>query len=126
MSAPAAKAFLIVDDSRTVRRVARRILEQCGFAVNEAENGALALEACRAHLPSAILLDWNMPVMNGIEFLRALRAEFSADDPIVLFCTTENDIDFVEQAIEAGAQEYIMKPFDETILRGKLEQVGLL
>jgi two-component system chemotaxis response regulator CheY len=77
-------------------------------------------------LPDAILLDWNMPVMNGIEFLRALRSEFGPDNPPVLFCTTENDMRFVEEAIEAGAQEFIMKPFDEQILRGKLEQVGLL
>ena len=126
MSAPANTPFLIVDDSRTVRRVARRILEECGFAVQEAEDGALALTACRTRMPDAILLDWNMPVMNGIDFLRTLRAEFGEHHPIVLFCTTENEMDFVEQAIEAGAQEYIMKPFDETILRSKLEQVGLL
>jgi len=117
---------LVVDDSRMVRRLARRMLEKCGFAVEEAEDGACALVACRAHLPDAILLDWNMPVMNGIEFLRALRLEFGADNPPVLFCTTENDMRFVEEAIEAGAQEFIMKPFDEHILRGKLEQVGLL
>ncbi len=117
---------LVVDDSRVVRRIARRILEECGFAVREAEDGKLALDACRSEMPAAILLDWNMPVMNGIEFLRALRAEYGPDHPIVLFCTTENDIGFIEAAIEAGAQEYIMKPFDEEILRGKLEQVGLL
>ncbi len=120
------RSVLIVDDSRVVRRIARRILEESGFAVREAEHGGLALEACRAEMPQAVLLDWNMPVMNGIEFLRALRHEFGPEHPIVVFCTTENEIGFVEQAIEAGAQEYIMKPFDEAILRGKLEQVGLL
>jgi two-component system chemotaxis response regulator CheY len=67
-----------------------------------------------------------MPVMNGIDFLRALRREFGPDNPTVLFCTTENEMRFVEEAMEAGAQEFIMKPFDEAILRGKLEQVGLL
>ncbi len=123
---PQARVCLVVDDSRVVRRVARHMLEAAGYVVIEAENGALALAACRAHLPDAVLLDWNMPVMNGIEFLRALRDEFGRDQPIVLFCTTENDMAFVEQAIEAGAQEFIMKPFDQTILRGKLEQVGLL
>lgn len=117
---------LVVDDSRVVRRVARRILEGSGYAVEEAEDGALALDACRAKMPDAVLLDWNMPVMNGIEFLRALRREFGPDNPTVLFCTTENDISFVEQAIEAGAQEFIMKPFDEAILLGKFEQIGLL
>ncbi len=121
-----ARTCLVVDDSRVVRRVARRILEGHGFAVEEAEDGEKALFRCRAHMPDAVLLDWNMPVMNGIEFLRALRAEFGPDNPPVLFCTTENDISFVEAAIAAGAQEFIMKPFDEELIRGKFEQVGLL
>jgi two-component system chemotaxis response regulator CheY len=120
------RTCLIVDDSRVVRKVARRILEGTGFGVEEAEDGACALTACRAKLPDAILLDWNMPVMSGIEFLRALRAEFGPDKPPVLFCTTENDMRFIEEAIEAGAQEFIMKPFDAAILKGKFEQVGLL
>ena len=89
---------LVVDDSRVVRRVARRILEANGFPVREAEHGGLALEACRAEMPGAVLLDWNMPVMNGIEFLRALRAEFGPDHPVVLFCPTENAIGFIAQA----------------------------
>ncbi len=120
------RTCLVVDDSRVVRKVARRILEHNGFGVAEAEDGACALAACRASLPDAILLDWNMPVMNGIDFLRALRKEFGPDNPTVVFCTTENDMRFVEEAIEAGAQEFIMKPFDEAILLGKFEQVGLL
>jgi two-component system, chemotaxis family, chemotaxis protein CheY len=72
-----------------------------------------------------VLLDWNMPVMNGLEFLQAVRAEFGADNPQVVFCTTETDMDFIERAIESGAQEYVMKPFDEEILLGKLARVGL-
>ena len=117
---------LVVDDSRVVRRVARRMLEGRGFMVQEAEDGLQALTACRAHMPDAVLLDWNMPVMNGIEFLRKLRAEFGPHNPQVVFCTTENDMRFVEEAIEAGAQEFIMKPFDEEILFGKFSQVGLV
>lgn len=121
-----ARTCLVVDDSRVVRRVARRILEGSGFSVAEAEDGSVALDACRANMPDAVLLDWNMPVMNGLEFLQALRREYGPDHPVVLFCTTENDISFVERAIEAGAQEFIMKPFDEAILLGKFEQIGLL
>lgn len=117
---------LVVDDSRVVRKVVRRILEGHGFAVEEAADGSLALAACQQRLPDCVLLDWNMPVMNGIEFLRALRAEFGPGHPPVLFCTTENEMHFIEQAIEAGAQEFIMKPFDEDILIGKFAQVGLL
>lgn len=116
---------LVVDDSRVVRKVARRILEAHGYAVTEAEDGQKALEACRAKMPDCVLLDWNMPVMDGITFLRELRREFGPDDPPVLFCTTENDMSHIEMAIEAGAQEYIMKPFDDEILVGKLAQVGL-
>ena len=120
------RTCLVVDDSRVVRLVARRMLEGQGFAVAEAEDGEKALQACRSSMPDAVLLDWNMPVMNGIEFLHQLRAEFGPDNPTVVFCTTENDISAVEKAIEAGAQEFIMKPFDEDILVGKFTQVGLL
>jgi two-component system chemotaxis response regulator CheY len=120
------KTCLVVDDSRVVRKVARRILETKGFIVREAEDGQQALIACRDSMPDSVLLDWNMPVMNGIEFLKALRKEFGPGQPPVMFCTTENDISFIEQAIENGAQEFIMKPFDEEILLGKFSQVGLL
>jgi two-component system chemotaxis response regulator CheY len=120
------KTCLVVDDSRVVRRVARLILEGQGYLVEEAADGQIALDSCRAHLPDAVLLDWNMPNMNGIEFLFALRKEFGPDNPPVVFCTTENEVSFVERAIEAGAQEFIMKPFDKDILVGKFTQVGLL
>jgi len=116
---------LVVDDSRVVRKVARRILEAHGYTVAEAPDGQQALDACRQALPDCILLDWNMPVMDGLSFLRAFRAEFGPDNPPVVFCTTENDLDHITQAIENGAQEYIMKPFDEEILVSKLAQVGL-
>ena len=122
----AAPTCLVVDDSRVVRKVARRILEGHGYLVAEAENGQEALAYCRRGLPRCVLLDSNMPVMNGITFLRALRAEFGADGPVVVFCTTENEIGHMTAAIESGAQEYIMKPFDEAILTGKFAQIGLL
>ncbi len=117
---------LVVDDSRVVRRVARRMLESRGFLVQEAEDGEKALQSCRAQLPDAVLLDWNMPVMNGLEFLQALREQFGPDKPPVVFCTTETDMKFIERAIAAGAQEFIMKPFDEDILFGKFSQVGIV
>jgi two-component system chemotaxis response regulator CheY len=119
------RTCLVVDDSRVVRKVARRILEANGFRVEEAEDGAQALAACRRALPQAVLLDWNMPVMNGIEFLEAFRAEYR-DGPPVVFCTTEAELDKITRAIETGANEYIMKPFDEAILLDKFRQVGLL
>jgi two-component system chemotaxis response regulator CheY len=119
------RTCLVVDDSRVVRKVARRILEAHGYTVEEAGDGQQALEACRKDLPSCILLDWNMPVMDGLTFLISLRQEFGPDNPPVVFCTSENDMGHIEQAISNGAQEYIMKPFDEDILIGKLDQAGL-
>jgi len=126
MMVAAARVCLVVDDSRVVRKVARRILEGRGFRVEEAEDGNVALAHCRKAMPDCVLLDWNMPVMNGIDFLKALRVEFGAAGPPVVFCTTESEMSFVASAIEHGAQEYIMKPFDEDILVGKFEQAGLL
>lgn len=120
------KSCLIVDDSKVIRMVARKILEELTFETVEAADGQEALEACKRKLPDAILLDWNMPVMSGIEFLRALRAMPGGDAPIVVFCTTENDIQHIQEAIEAGANEYIMKPFDSEIIQSKFSQVGLL
>jgi len=120
------RTCLVVDDSSVIRKIARRILEEMNFQIVEAEDGEKALEICRRELPDAILLDWNMPVMDGLTFLRTLRNEFGPDNPPVVFCTTENDMTHIEQAISNGAQEYIMKPFDEDILMGKIGQVGLL
>jgi two-component system, chemotaxis family, chemotaxis protein CheY len=120
------RTCLVVDDSRVVRKVARRILEAHGVTVAEAEDGQKALEACHQQMPDCVLLDWNMPIMNGLDFLKKLRAEYGPDKPPVVFCTTETDMSSIEQAIVNGAQEYIMKPFDEEILVGKFEQVGLL
>ncbi len=120
------KHCLVVDDSRVIRQVARRMLEELSFAVSEAGDGQEALTTCRTGMPDAILLDWNMPVMNGIEFLQALRKEEKGQDPVVVFCTTENDIERITLAMEAGANEFIMKPFDKDILTAKLSEVGLV
>ena len=117
---------MIVDDSRVVRKVARKIIQELGFDVVEAEHGADALERCAEALPDAILLDWNMPVMSGIEFLPRLRALPGGDRPKVVFCTTETDLAHIQEAIAAGANEYIMKPFDSEVVRLKFVQVGLL
>lgn len=117
---------LVVDDSPTVRRVIRRIVTELGFAAVEAADGRAALAACRARLPDLVVLDWNMPEMDGMSFLRALRRLPDGGRPVVIFCTTVNDLPHIEQALDAGADEYIMKPFDEDILKHKLAQTGLL
>jgi two-component system, chemotaxis family, chemotaxis protein CheY len=120
------RTCLVVDDSRVVRKVARRILEELNFAIEEAPDGKLALEACLRQMPDAVLLDWNMPVMNGIDFLRHLRRTPGGEAPVVVFCTTHSDIAHIQEAIEAGANEYVMKPFDGDILEVKFAQAGLL
>ncbi len=120
------KHCLVVDDSRVIRRVARRILEELEFEIAEAGDGKQALEQCREHMPDAILLDWNMPIMNGLDFLKALRKEDGGDGPVVLFCTTENDVGHISAAIGAGANEYIMKPFDREIIEAKFAEAGLV
>ena len=120
------KTCLVVDDSSVIRKVARRILEGLEFAIAEAENGEDAIEACRQQIPDAILLDWNMPKMDGYEFLRVLRRLPGGDKPKVVFCTTENDVAHIARALHAGANEYIMKPFDKDIVEAKFQEVGLL
>jgi len=120
------KSCLIVDDSKVIRMVAKKILTELSFQTLEAEDGKVALDHCLRAMPDAVLLDWNMPVMNGIEFLRALRELPGGDVSVVVFCTTENDIEHIQEAISAGANEYIMKPFDSEILQAKFSQVGLL
>jgi two-component system chemotaxis response regulator CheY len=120
------RTCLVVDDSRVVRKVARRILEEIGFDVAEAADGMEALAWCRADMPQAILLDWNMPVLNGLEFLHQLRRAPDGDKPVVVFCTVENDPDHIAQALDAGAAEYIMKPFDSDIIESKFADAGLL
>ena len=120
------KSCLIVDDSRVVRKVARRILEELAFTIEEAEDGQLAMAACQRRMPDAILLDWNMPKMDGYEFLRVLRRLPGGDKPKVVFCTTENDVAHIARALHAGANEYIMKPFDKDIVEAKFQEVGLI
>ena len=120
------KSCLVVDDSSVIRKVARRILEDLSFTITEAEDGQQALEKCQAEMPDAILLDWNMPVMDGLEFLAQLRQLQNGEKPKVVFCTTENDVGHIARAIRAGANEYIMKPFDREIVEAKFQEVGLI
>lgn len=120
------RTCLIVDNSKMIRRVAGRILSDMRFKTEEAENGLEALNMCRAKMPDVILLDWNMPVMDGLTFLKTLRQEPGGDSPVVLFCTSERDILKITEALNAGANEYIMKPFDSDIINSKFYQAGLL
>jgi two-component system chemotaxis response regulator CheY len=122
----AVRTCLVVDDSRVIRKVARRIIEALGFEVSEAGDGAEALAWCRSSMPDAILLDWNMPGMTGIDFLRQLRCESGGERPKVVFCTVETALERIREAIDCGASEYIMKPFDSDIMVSKFAMAELL
>jgi len=117
---------LVVDDSRVVRKVAKRIIEEMGFTCDEAEDGQQAFDICQRAMPDVILLDWNMPVMSGIEFLEKLRSAETIRRPKVILCTTENDLSHIQRALTAGADEYVMKPFDGQIIESKFAQIGLI
>ena len=119
------KTCLVVDDSKVIRKVARHILETLEFDVSEACDGQEALTHCQSTPPDVVLLDWNMPVMSGMEFLRALGQTELSPRPKVVFCTTENGMAHIRAAIDAGADEYVMKPFDRDTLASKLQLVGV-
>ena len=112
---------LIVDDSSVVRKVARRILEDLDYTVDEAVDGQEAFEKCRTNMPDTILLDWSMPIMSGMEFLKLLRAFIGGEKPYIVYCTVENDIGTIAMARKAGANDYMMKPFDRLILEAKFD-----
>lgn len=118
------RTCLIVDDSRIIRKVARRIVEGLGFEVDEAADGSEALAFCSGVIPEVILLDWSMPVMDGMTFLRRLRALPGGMAPKVLFCTIETRAERIAEALSAGADDYVMKPFDGEILTSKFAEVG--
>lgn len=117
---------LTVDDSSVVRKVLVRMLSELGINTVEAEDGQKALEECAKNMPDFILLDWNMPIMNGLEFLKEFRKNKENDHVIIICCTTENEFSKIQEALLAGANEYIMKPFDKEILKDKLIQTGII
>ena len=117
------KTCLIVDDSRVVRTIARRILEGLDYAVQEAEDSAAGLQACRENMPDLIFLDWNLPRMKGVDFVKSVRGQEAGAHPVILFCTTESDPAEVASAVAAGANDYLIKPFDSEMVRAKLASI---
>ncbi len=116
---------LIVDDSSAMRAFLRMILKQAGFATSEARNGREGLEAlARTPLPDLVLLDWNMPEMDGFTMLRHLRADSRLPSVKVMMVTTETELAEMSKALDAGANEYVMKPFTREVLLDKLELLG--
>jgi two-component system, chemotaxis family, chemotaxis protein CheY len=122
----AVKRCLVIDDSRIIRRVAAKIMFELGFEAEEAEDGKAALDAVKIRMPDIAIVDWDMPVMDGMVFVKELRKLPSGSKPIVIFCTAENEAHQIEEALAAGADEYIMKPFDTEIFRSKLTILGAM
>jgi two-component system chemotaxis response regulator CheY len=121
-----ARTCLVVDDSATIRRVVAGLFRDLKFEVSEAATGLDAVTHCQKQIPDIVMLDWNMPVMDGITCLRSLRALEMPKRPIVIMCTTESQISKIQEALAAGADEYIMKPFDRGVLLDKLGQFDLV
>ena len=122
---PRRKLCLIADDSAAIRKAARSILKDLQFHTAEAENGLDALAQCRQNRPDAILLDYAMPHLDGLGVMEALRLDEDGLAPKIIFCTAERDPRHITRAFEAGAHEYLIKPFDRGILAAKLERLGL-
>ena len=120
------KHCLVADDSHVVRKVARQILESMNIGVTEAENGRDAVDQCVERMPHAVLLDWDMPVMNGLEFIGALRLAAKGDRPHIIYCVTENDPVEISRALVGGADDSLLKPYDRATLSEKLVAARLL
>ncbi|MEM7779899.1 MAG: response regulator [Pseudomonadota bacterium] len=120
----AAKVCLIVDDSRVIRKVSTKIVKAMGYVPIEAQDGLEALARCKQSMPHLVLTDWDMPEMDGLEFVRQLRSIPTPKAPTVVFCTSKSKAADVHAGIKAGADDYIVKPFDEAGLRAKLERLG--
>ena len=119
------KHCLVVDDSRVIRTVARRILESLSYSVEEAEDGMGALRALREKMPDLIFLDWNLPTMKGVDFVKSVRGQTDGGHPVILCATTENDTAEIAAAVAAGANDYLMKPFDAAQVAAKLADIGV-
>jgi two-component system chemotaxis response regulator CheY len=118
---------LVVDDSRAIRTILSKTLRELGFEVREAANGKEALELIQAEKSAVtlILLDWNMPEMNGLDLLKRLRENPKLSSLVVVMVTAETEVDRIAEALEAGANEYVMKPFTKDIIVGKLQLAGI-
>ncbi len=117
---------LVVDDSRATRAVLRQILKALGFDVTEAGHGLEGLERLKEmEKPDLVLVDWNMPEMNGYEFVQAVRAESDYDQIPLMMVTTETEVSQVTKALSAGANEYVMKPFTKEVILAKLDILGI-
>lgn len=120
------RTCVVVDDSSVVRKVARRIFEDLGFAVREAADGEDALSMCAGDMPELVLVDWKAPPLGGAAFVASLRAMPEGERPTALFCMSENDADQIAGALRAGADDYVLKPFNRETVEARLREVGVI
>lgn len=128
MDAQPVALAMVVDDSRAMRMILRKTLNELGYGVAEAGSGtdALSLLDRQPAPPSLLLVDWNMPEMNGLEFVKKVRADPRYGSVAIIMVTTETEMEQMTEALDAGANEYVMKPFTKDVLEGKLRIAGLL
>jgi two-component system, chemotaxis family, chemotaxis protein CheY len=119
------KQVLVVDDSPVIRKITRRILEGLALSTSEAADGRQALAACSFRMPDAIFVDSSMPGLDGYDFLRELRQMPGGEKPKVVFCSTEHDVSLIARAMHAGADEFLMKPFDRKSVETKFANLGV-
>ena len=116
---------LIADDSKIMRMLLRKIIENFGFEVSEAEDGEDVLEQCVSFNPDLIISDWNLPLIDGIDVLYKIRTDRKIKQPKFMFCSYVSETAIMRQAIDAGAADFILRPFDEDIIAGNLAILGM-
>lgn len=119
------KHCLVIDDANIIRKVARHIIETFGYRVSEAETAEEALDRLISDTPDLILLDWQLPGMTAFEFLAALRGRPLPKIPYIVYCTTEHDVSDLSKAFTAGADDYLLKPFNREVLQAKFAEIAL-
>ncbi len=117
---------IVADDSKIMRMLLSKILENFGYTVSGAEDGEDLLEQCAKNMPDLIICDWQMPLIDGIDVLLKIRSDKKIKQPIFMFCSYIKDVEIISQAINAGADDFIMRPFDEDIIASKLKIIKVL
>ena len=117
---------IIADDSKIMRMLLTKIMENFGYLTTEAEDGEDLLEQCAKNNPDLIISDWNLPLIDGLDVLLKIRSDKKIKQPIFMFCSYIKDEEIIRQAINAGADDFIMRPFDEDIIASKLRIMKVL
>ena len=117
---------IIADDSKTMRMLLIKIMENFGYTVGEAEDGEDLLEQCTADMPDLIISDWNLPLIDGIDVLYKIRSNRTVRQPVFMFCSYIKDTEIIKQALKGGADDFIMRPFDEDIIAQKLRIIKFM